>query len=127
MPVDVLWETPSVARLRFYDVWTLDDYLAASNMLNEGMRQHQTLVHILYDMVDTDYCPPHPLSAAVHDAENMLPNRGLMIMVKPTSYVRTLCRIVIRTFPFLARHIHFVASRAEAYAVLARHEGAETP
>ena len=120
MPVAMDWDTPDrrVIRVTFMGEWSVDDIHRMITKRNSMMECVNYPVHQILDMTNST-CAPNNLLSVTSRAE--LPasqNSSLVVVVKPSKYIRSVASIMKRLSPRLFENIHSVDSIEEAYSMI---------
>jgi hypothetical protein len=120
--VSMDWDNPerTVIRVTFDGEWDTDDLY---RMINKGNSMIESVNHIvdsIFDFTQSSSSPTSALSTLGRMESSHSEKERLIIIVKPGSYIRTLCNIARKLAPKTFANILFVDSINEAYNAISK-------
>ena len=126
MPIQVIWddEAKTIIRQIYSGKLTLDDYITATNELEQMVKGVPHTVHSLMDRTDVISAPGIVLPAMRYANSHVPPNLGLRVIIKGDMFTHVIVDIGRRVAPRLVHDIYFVETLEEGRAVIANHSKA---
>lgn len=128
MPVETHWEAPSqiVVVQEYRDAWTWEDFYHAC--VNDTVPLMQSVPHTVHIISDFTNSGPIPFGGAISNARNAVrfypDNWGLLIIVTPSMFMRSLVNTFRRAYPRdYGLKTYAVNTLAEAHALVDRYDG----
>ncbi len=114
------WDDPEqILLLRLEDGWTWEEYHSVVAQLSETVRQ---LNHTVDAIVENTAKIPFPAGSALSNLRQVtrvLPNNfGVIVVVSPNPFVKTINNILMQLAPKLRETIALADTREEAYAIV---------
>ena len=123
MPINVVWDNNAKTIIR--QIYTgrliLQDYIVATNELEQMAKEVTHTVHSLMDRTDVTSAPGIVLPAMRYANSHVPPNLGLRVIIKGDMFTHVIVDIGRRVAPRLIHDIYFVDSLEEGRAVIAKH------
>ena len=122
VPVSMDWDNPerTVIRVTFDGQWDTDDLY---RMINKGNSMIESVNHIvdsIFDFTHSSSSPTSALSTLGRMESSHSEKERLIIIVKASSYIKTLCNIARKLAPKTFANILFVDSINEAYTAISK-------
>ena len=126
MPIQVIWddEAKTIIRQIYSGKLTLDDYITATNELEQMVKGVPYTVHSLMDRTDVISAPGIVLPAMRYANSHVPPNLGLRVIIKGDMFTHVIVDIGRRVAPRLVHDIYFVETLEEGRAIIAKHSKA---
>jgi len=123
MPINVVWDNNAKTIIR--QIYTgrliLQDYIVATNELEQMAKEVTHTVHSLMDRTDVISAPGLVLPAMRYANSHVPPNLGIRVIIKGDMFTHVIVDIGRRVAPRLIHDIYFVDSLEEGRAVIAKH------
>ena len=123
MPINVVWDNNAKTIIR--QIYTgrliLQDYIVATNELEQMAKEVTHTVHSLMDRTDVISAPGLDLPAMSYANSHVPPNLGIRVIIKGDMFTHVIVDIGRRVAPRLIHDIYFVDSLEEGRAVIAKH------
>lgn len=124
MPIKVEWETDEkVVLLSIYEgTWDLDEFYAATHVINTMMDSVDHKVHLILDMRKSRGLPKGFIGAIRITGKKRHPCLGTMVLVGGNLLVRMFNDMFLKLYPRPdeSKPMHMVANYEEAHALFAR-------
>ena len=126
MSIQVIWddETKTIIRQIYSGKLTLDDYITATNVLEQMVKSVPRTVHSLMDRTGVISAPGVVLPAMRYANSHVPPNLGLRVIIKADMFTHVIVDIGRRVAPRLIHDIYFVETLEEGRAIIAKHSKA---
>ena len=123
MPVQVIWddEAKSTIRQVYSGKLTLEDYITATDLVEQMARTVPNTVHSIMDRSTVVSAPGIVLPALRYANSHVPPNLGIRVVIKGDMFTRVLVDIGRRVAPRLVHDIYFVSTLEEGRAIIVRH------
>ena len=123
MPINVVWDNnaKTIIRQIYTGKLTLQDYIMATNELEQMAKEVTHTVHSLMDRTDVISAPGLVLPAMRYANSHVPPNLGIRVIIKGDMFTHVIVDIGRRVAPRLIHDIYFVDSLEEGRAVIAKH------
>ena len=123
MPITVVWDNnaKTIIRQIYTGKLTLQDYIVATNELEQMAKEVTHTVHSLMDRTDVISAPGLVLPAMRYANSHVPPNLGIRVIIKGDMFTHVIVDIGRRVAPRLIHDIYFVDSLEEGRAVIAKH------
>ena len=126
MPITVVWDNnaKTIIRQIYTGKLILQDYIMATNELEQMAKEVTHTVHSLMDRTDVISAPGIVLPAMRYANSHVPPNLGLRVIIKGDMFTHVIVDIGRRVAPRLVHDIYFVETLEEGRAVIANHSKA---
>lgn len=118
MGIHLTWITDNLLRFQFDHEWTWEEYHTVAGESLKILNQSGHVIHFLVDF----RARPHVLASTIthfHRAATLNhPNRGLIFMLSPDMFWRTVGESMTRLYPKAAQNVRIIATEAEALQML---------
>ena len=123
MPVQVIWDDEAKTTIRqiYSGKLILQDYITATNLLEQIAKEVTHTVHSLMDRTEVISAPGIILPAMRYANNHVPPNLGLRVIIKADMFTHVIVDIGRRVAPRLVRNIYFVDTLEEGRAVITKH------
>ena len=123
MPINVVWDNnaKTIIRQIYTGKLTLQDYIMATNELEQMAKEVTHTVHSLMDRTDVTSAPGIVLPAMRYANSHVPPNLGIRVIIRGDMFTHVIVDIGRRVAPRLIHDIYFVDSLEEGRAVIAKH------
>ncbi len=123
MPIQVVWDDQTKTTLRqiYSGKLTLEDYITATDTLEQMAKEVPYTVHSLMDRTNVASAPGVVLPAMRYANNHVPPNLGIRVVIKGDMFTRVIVDIGRRMAPRLIHDIYFVDSLEAGRAIVAKH------
>lgn len=124
MPVQVIWddEAHTIIRQIYIGMVTAQNYIDAIDEVEKRALSVNHTCHSIMDRRQIAVTPGLILSVLSHAKNHTPPNLGLRVVVKGAKFTQIAAEVGRRIAPGFFRHIYYVDTLDEAYALIARHQ-----
>jgi len=123
MPIQVIWddETKTTIRQIYSGKLTLQDYITATDQVEQMAKGVSYTIHSLMDRTEVISAPGIVLPAMRYANNHVPPNLGVRVIIKGDMFTHVIVDIGRRIAPCLVHDIYFVDTLDEGRAVIAKH------
>jgi hypothetical protein len=121
MPIQVVWddEGKTIIRQIYSGKLTLQDYITATNLLEQMVKGVSHTVNSLMDRTEVVSAPGIILPAMRYANSHVPPNLGLRVVIKGDMFTHVIVDIGRRIAPRLVHDVYFVDTLEEGRALIA--------
>jgi len=120
MPIEVSLhaETSEIIHLQYGGTLIAKDYMNAITAMIHLMHETERRVHVLVERTSPVPETPSPLSILLYAHKHFPPNLGFIVLIKPSTYARTILTIAHSVTPRLVRNLHYVNTYEEGFEMI---------